>query len=216
MRDDTIAVLAEGARTMAELELVTAYGHLSCRTDTGMLITPARALAGLLPDDLVEVPWSTERLPEGCPAEAWAHLALYRTRSDVMSIARAQPRAALAVGAVTEFLPPFFGQMAWLSESIPVHTPAVLLRTPHLAAEMAAQFVGGDAMLLRGNGAITTGDSPGAAVARMWLLENACEAWLRASAVASPTPLSDAEIASWRNVRQELLPRLWEYLRVGG
>lgn len=79
-------------------------------------------------------------------------------------------------------------------------------------------------MLLRGNGAITLGATPGLAVARMWVLAAACEVYLAARGAretmgtgfgtpCSVTPLSADEIASWRAAGDELLPRLWEHLR---
>ena len=75
-----------------------------------------------------------------------------------------------------------------------------------------------------GNGAITLGAAPGLAAARMWLLAAACEVYLAARAVRetmgagfgvpdSITPLAAEEIASWRAVGGELLPRLWQHLR---
>src|SRR5204863_219863 len=73
---------------------------------------------------------------------------------------------------------------------------------------------------VRGNGALTLGATPGLAVARMWLLAAACDVYLAALSAsgaasgANPvTPLSAGEIASWRAVGGELLPRLWEHLR---
>jgi HCOMODA/2-hydroxy-3-carboxy-muconic semialdehyde decarboxylase len=71
----------------------------------------------------------------------------------------------------------------------------------------------GEALLLRGNGALTLGATPGLAVARMWLLSAACDVYLSARSAGPVTPLSAAEIASWRAVSAELLPRLWQHLR---
>jgi len=43
----------------------------------------------------------------------------------------------------------------------------------------------------------------------MWLLSAACEVDLSPRAAGAVTPLSTAEITSWRAVSGELLPRLW-------
>ncbi|MGH9116686.1 MAG: hypothetical protein ACRD0A_02045 [Acidimicrobiales bacterium] len=48
---------------------------------------------------------------------------------------------------------------------------------------------------------------------RMWLLSAACEAHLAARAAGTVHPLTAEEIASWRAVADELLPRLWDHLR---
>jgi HCOMODA/2-hydroxy-3-carboxy-muconic semialdehyde decarboxylase len=47
----------------------------------------------------------------------------------------------------------------------------------------------------------------------MWLLSAACDTFLAARAGGPVTGLSAQEIASWRAVQDELLPRLWQHLR---
>ena len=213
--------IAEAANVLARLGLVTAYGHVSARAGTSMLITPAAGLACVTAAGVLEVPlaFAGGALPAGVPAEAWAHLALYRTRPDAAAIARAQPASAFAAAAAaTKPLIPLHGQAAWLGESIPVHDGAALLRSAALADSAARSLPAGEALLLRGNGALTLGATPGVAVARMWLLAAACDVYLAATAASGPdgpAPLSGEEIASWRAVRDELLPRLWQHLRRG-
>jgi len=219
------AEVAEAANVLARLGLVTAYGHVSVRAGEVMLITPAADLAGVTASQVIAVPLTVAPpLPAGVPAEAWAHLALYRARPDAAAIARAQPASGFATAATTTSLVPLYGQAAWLGESVPVHDSAALLRTPELAERAARLLAVGEAVLLRGNGAITLGVTPGLAVARMWVLAAACEVYLAARGVretmgtgfgtpCSVTPLSADEIASWRAAGDELLPRLWEHLR---
>ena len=217
--------VAGAANVLARLGLVTAYGHVSARDGESMLITPAADLAGVIASGVIEVPLATAgrpggTLPAGAPAEAWAHLALYRARPDAAAIARAQPASAFAVAAAVTVLVPLHGQAAWLGESVPVHHDAALLRSAEQAERAADRLPAGEALLLRGNGAVTLGATPGLAVARMWLLAAACDVYLAARSAAgavsgaSPvTPLSAEEIASWRAVGGELLPRLWVHLR---
>jgi len=207
--------VAEAANVLARLGLVTAYGHVSARAGEAMLITPAADLAEVTASQVIEVPLiATPPLPAGVPAEAWAHLALYRARPDAAAIARAQPVSGFAAAATTTSLMPLHGQAAWLGESVPVHDSALLLRSPELAERAAFSLSRGEALLLRGNGAITLGAAPGLAVARMWILAAACEVYLAARGAGpySLTPLSADEIASWRAVGDELLPRLWQQL----
>jgi HCOMODA/2-hydroxy-3-carboxy-muconic semialdehyde decarboxylase len=224
--------VAEAGRVLSRLGLVTAYGHVSARAGDSMLITPAADLAGVTAAAVLEVPLSVAPgppgagdapgagdtpgaaglLPVGVPAEAWIHLAVYRARPEVTAIARAQPASAFAAAATTTSLVPWHGQAAWLGESVPVHDSATLLRTPELAERAARRLGPGEALLLRGNGAVTVGATPGLAVARMWLLAAACEVYLAARG-GPVTPLSAEEIASWRAVGDELLPRLWLHLR---
>jgi len=210
--------VAEAARVLARLGLVTAFGHVSARACGAMLITPAADLAAVTADRVVEVPLGTREgpLPPGAPAEAWAHLALYQARPDAAAIARAQPPGAFAAAAAVSVMVPLHGQAAWLGESVPVYDDAALLRSAEQAGRAARCLPGGEALLLRGNGALTLGATPGLAVARMWLLAAACDVYLKALAASGANPvtaLSAGEIASWRAVSGELLPRLWEHLR---
>jgi HCOMODA/2-hydroxy-3-carboxy-muconic semialdehyde decarboxylase len=217
------AELAEAARVLSQLGLVTAFGHVSARSGSSMLITPAADLASVTPASVVPVSLDAAVLPRGAPAEAWAHLALYRARPDAGAIARAMPPSAFAAAATGQALIPLHGQAAWLGESVPVHDSAHLLRTADLAARAAADLPTGEALLLRGNGALTLGTAPGLAVTRMWLLSAACDTSLAARAALAgpgtalpaplPAPLAAEEIASWRAVAAELLPRLWQHLR---
>jgi HCOMODA/2-hydroxy-3-carboxy-muconic semialdehyde decarboxylase len=207
------AAVAGAARVLAGLGLVTAFGHVSQRSGPAMLITPAADLAVVTADRLVTVDLAARELPPGAPAEAWAHLAVYQARPDVTAVARAQPPAALAAAAVAgAALPPLYGQACWLGPRVPVHADARLLRSADLAAPAAAALGRCNALLLRGNGALTCGSSPGLAVARMWLLAAACQAWLAAAAAGPPALLSPAEIQSWQATAGELLPRLWQHL----
>jgi len=208
--------LVEAAHVLARLGLVTAYGHVSARAGAWMLITPAADLATVAEPTIMEVSLAASSLPPAAPAEAWAHLALYRTRPDAHSIARAQPASAFAAAATTTSLVPLHGQAAWLGESIPVHDSAHLLRSAALAERAVGSLPTGEALLLRGNGALTLGATPGIAVARMWLLAGACDAFLATLAAGPRKPLTTEEIASWRAVRDELLPRLWQHLRRRG
>jgi len=205
--------LVEAAHVLSRLGLVTAYGHVSTRVGASMLITPAADLATVTESGIVDMSLSASLLPRGAPAEAWAHLALYRARPDAGSIARAHPAGAFAAAATTTALTPLHGQAAWLGESIPVHDDARLLRSPDLAEPAARSLPLGEALLLRGNGALTLGTTPGIAVTRMWLLSAACDVYLAARAAGEIHPLTPEESASWRAVCDELLPRLWHHLR---
>jgi HCOMODA/2-hydroxy-3-carboxy-muconic semialdehyde decarboxylase len=208
--------LVEAAHVLSRLGLVTAYGHVSARAGASMLITPAADLSTVTESAIVQVPLDAASLPLAAPAEAWAHLALYRARPDADSVARAQPTSAVAAAATTTSLAPLHGQAAWLGESIPVHDSAHLLRSADLAERAAHSLPTGEALLLRGNGALTLGATPGIAVARMWLLSVACDAFVAAQAAGQVKPLTVEEIASWRTVRDELLPRLWQHLQRHG
>jgi ribulose-5-phosphate 4-epimerase/fuculose-1-phosphate aldolase len=105
--------VAEAARVLARLGLVTAFGHVSARAGDAMLITPAADLADVTADRVVEVPLGSREgpLPPGAPAEAWAHLALYRARPDAacdvylkaLAASGANPVTPLAAGEIASW-----------------------------------------------------------------------------------------------------------------
>jgi HCOMODA/2-hydroxy-3-carboxy-muconic semialdehyde decarboxylase len=207
--------LVHAARVLSGLGLVTAFGHVSQRAGSSLLITPAADLACVHADDLIEVRLDAAELPSGAPAEAWAHLHGYAARPDVGAFAAAAALAGadqLERSAGPACLPLLHGQACWLGERVPVHDDARLLRSAALAAAAAATLGQSNALLLRGNGALTCGDTAGLAVTRMWLVAAACEAWLTAAATGVPRPLDAGEAESWRAVQGELLPRLWQHL----
>lgn len=205
--------LVEAAHALSRLRLVGAFGHVSERETESMVITPASALGTVSTRDLVEVPLDASALPARTPAEAWVHLAIYRQWPLVRCVARGQPASAFAAAAVRSRLEPLYGQAAWLGASVPVSDSAHLLRTQERASAAAARLGQGYALLLRGNGAITTGVNAGVAVARMWLLAALCDAWLRIPVGSEARTLNPEEIDSWQAVSDELLPRLWTHLR---
>ncbi len=206
------AAVAGAAHVVARLGLVTAFGHVSARDGDHMLITPAADLAGVTAADVVAVPLDADALPPAAPPESWLHLAVYRRRADVGAIVRGQPPSAFAVGAVTTALVPLHGQAAWLGRRVPVHPGTRLLRSREPAEAAAASLGDADALVLRGNGALAAGATPGIAVARLHLLDDACRVWLQARAAGDPQPLDADDVAAWRAAAPPLLDRLWAHL----
>jgi ribulose-5-phosphate 4-epimerase/fuculose-1-phosphate aldolase len=191
------------ARALARHGLVDAFGHVSARVGEAFTMTPPEPLATV--DRLIDVSLAADELPADTPKEAWIHAEIYRRRPDVGGICRAQPAAVNAAATIRAL----HGQGAWVGATVPVHEDATLVRTRELGARVAATLGDGDAIVLRGNGAVTVAATPGTAMALMYVLE----ASARINLAGSATLLSDAEIASWRAAAPELLGRLWEHLR---
>jgi HCOMODA/2-hydroxy-3-carboxy-muconic semialdehyde decarboxylase len=190
------------ARALARHGLVDAFGHVSARVGATFAMTPPAALATV--ERLIDVPVDADELPDGAPKEAWIHAEIYRRRPDVGGICRAQPAAVNAVVNISAR----HGQGAFVGATVPVHEDARLVRTRELGADVAATLGDGDAVVLRGNGAVTVAATPGIAMALMYVLEASAKINLAGRA----TPLSEAEYASWRAAAPELLERLWAHL----
>jgi len=205
----------DAAATLAGEGLVNAFGHVSARQAGSFLITPPVPLGTLTADAaLLSVPLDSTVLSSGVPPEAWLHAAVYRARPDVGAIARAQPAAAAAVAASGRSLRALHGQGVLAGREVPVHPDARLARTQQAGDAIALSLGAATSMLLRGNGAVTTGNDPGVAAARMWALEASAALNLPLLAFGDVPGLSVAEVEHWEAVSDELLERLWRYLRL--
>ena len=212
MHEDIVAA----ARSLAAEGLVTAFGHVSVREEgqEGFLITPPKPLGSLEPDDhLLEVSLAEDELPEGVPGEAWIHWAIYNSRPDVGGICRAQPPISTALTSAGIPIRPLHGQGAFLGEEVPVYDDARLIRSREAGEELAERLGSTGGIIMRGNGAVTVGRNVGAAVARMWILEVSAEINRTAAAVGAPQVLNQEEFSYWESVSEEILQRIWSYLK---
>jgi ribulose-5-phosphate 4-epimerase/fuculose-1-phosphate aldolase len=201
------------AKVLAREGLVDAFGHVSARTGNSFALTPPQPLGSLTARDaLVDVSLDAAELPAGAPKETWIHLEIYRRRPDVGGICRAQPRAVNAAAGAGVAIRALHGQGAFAGATVALHDDATLVRSRELGAAVAASLGEGDAIVLRGNGAVTVGSTPGIAAARRVVLEASAAVNLAAAAAGSVHALSDTEVAAWRSVAPEILGRLWTYL----
>jgi HCOMODA/2-hydroxy-3-carboxy-muconic semialdehyde decarboxylase len=207
-------VIAAG-RALDAAGLVTAFGHVSFRDgQDGFRITPPKPLGSLEPDEsLLEVSLAEDELPEGVPGEAWVHWAIYKSRPDVGGICRAQPSISTAVTSAGVPIRPLHGQGAFLGEEVPVYDDARLIRGREAGEALSKDLGNAGGIVMRGNGAVTVGTSIGAAAARMWVLERSAEMNQMAASAGTPRPLGEEEFAYWESVSEEILERIWSYLK---
>jgi ribulose-5-phosphate 4-epimerase/fuculose-1-phosphate aldolase len=177
-----------------------------------MLITPPVPLHRLDPADCVRQDLAAEALAAGAPREAWLHVAILRRRPDVRAVCRAQPELAAAMAAAGVGIPALTGHAVLAGAPVPVGPDATLVRDLPAARRAATALGSGSALILPGNGAITVGDSVGAAVARMWLLERAARVTAAATAAGAVTELAEPDVRAWREAADELLSRIWVHL----
>ena len=211
MHEEVIAA----AHALDAAGLVTAFGHVSYRDEQGSFrITPPKPLGSLGPDEsLSQVSLGEDELPEAVPGEAWIHWAIYNSRPDVEGICRAQPSISTAVTSAGLPIRPLHGQGAFLGEVVPVYDDARLIRGRKAGEALAEDLGNAGGIVMRGNGAVTVGTSVGAAMARMWVLERSAEINQVAVSVGTPQLLSEEEFAYWESVSEEILERIWSYLK---
>ena len=213
--EELVEELVAGGHALYRAQLVTAFGHLSCRTaGSRWLITPPMPLGRLgLESEFSELDPDADELPVGVPREAWIHLAIARRRPEVSAICRAQPPTATALASAAVPIVPLHGQGSFLGTQVPVFDDAILVRDLDRADALADRLGQAPALLMRGNGAVTVGASIGEAVARMWVLEASARMNAVAAAAGTPAALPDHEQVAWRAVSTEILGRIWSDLR---
>jgi HCOMODA/2-hydroxy-3-carboxy-muconic semialdehyde decarboxylase len=211
--DDVQDRLVEAAHAVAAAGLTDAFGHLSLRTSPGAFtITPPTPLGGLTgAGPFASVALDADELPAAAPKEAWIHVALLAEQPDTGAVCRAQPPKLAAFAALGRELLALNGHAAMLGR-VAVHDDSRLVRDAEGGAAVARSAGQADAIILRGNGAVTRGRDLAQAVARMWLLERTAELNLRALAAGKPHALPLDERAWWRDRSDELLPRIYRHL----
>jgi HCOMODA/2-hydroxy-3-carboxy-muconic semialdehyde decarboxylase len=162
---------------------------------------------------LLQVSLDEDELPEGVPGEAWIHWAIYNSRLDVEGICRAQPPISTALASAGMPIRPLHGQGAFLGEEVPVYDDARLIRGQEAGEALVERLGSAGGIIMRGNGAVTVARSVGAAVARMWVLEVSAEINRTAATVGTPQVLNEEEFSYWESVSEEILERIWGYLK---
>jgi len=215
--DDLRSDIATLARAFSRLKYVHAFGHVSARLEHSLLITPTKpALAALRPSEVIEVDLEG-RVVSGDssvrPIEVFLHVGLYMGRPDVRAVCRTHaPYASTWPGDGKA--PPILHGFGGMARTVATYDACDLVHTPTLGVEAASVLGGADAMILRGNGAVTVGRSLSEAAARMWSLEERCaQAWRQGS---HRTPFTDADLTArsrWYAAESE---RIWMWLKYLG
>lgn len=203
-------LVATAGRVLYRQGLVDYLGHCSARvpgTDR-VIIKPKHSPrvmspAALGPDGMVVIDLDGNLL-EGSdppPSERFIHTEIYRARPDVLAVAHTHQRAATLLGVIGADLLPVLHVPAVLTDGGAVATwPCPLLVTsPELGRELAAQLGGGSLCHLQGHGIVSVAaDVPRAAVTAV-ALEQLAEANLTILQTGrSPRVISPAELDGLR------------------
>ena len=129
------------------------------------------------------------------PSETPLHLACYRAREEVGSVAHFHPLAATAFAVVGKPLVTAFNAGAVFGASVPVYDDPDLVRNDDQGRAMAASLAGHRAVLLRGHGvAVVAADVPSCVMLSLYLEENA-RRLAYAMTIGEPRPFTADEIA---------------------
>jgi len=205
------------ARALGRTGLVHAYGHCSARIDdASFLVAPSRPLGLVAPGEPCTVVPLDGPLPDGVLPEVRIHREIYRRRRDVGGVARVQPpkTMSLSVLGLTPVARHGFG--SYFHPQPPLWDDPLLLRSDEQAVQLAAQLGDARAIVMRGNGAVTAGESLQAAVVLAWYLEDAARVELDCLSTArAATRFTDAQAEARATWNGRLLERMWDYLTAG-
>ncbi len=158
--------------------------------------------------------WRRTSFPRGCWGRpGYIDWAIYNARPDVGGICRAQPPISTAVTSAGISIKPLHGQGAFLGRAVPVYDNARLIRGREAGEALAEDLGNAGGIIMRVNGVAMVGSSVGAA-ARMWVLEVSAE-FNRTAAAGMPQVLNEEEFSYCESVSEEILERIWGYLKTG-
>jgi len=211
-------LVRQAARACARAGLVNAYGHCSARLNgERFLVCAAKPMGLITPQDEGVIVNVEGALPAGVLGEVRAHQQIYARRPDVGGICRIMPPMLLSVAALGRSPHVRHGFGAYFYPAAPFWNDTGLLRSDDRAAGLATALGGARAILMRGNGAIVTGQTLEQAVVLSWYLEDAARVELDvARAGGGDAPLYTADEARERATFEgRVVERMWAFLTDG-
>jgi HCOMODA/2-hydroxy-3-carboxy-muconic semialdehyde decarboxylase len=217
--DDPRQVLVrQAARALARLGLVGPYGHCSLRLDANHLLACAAKPMGMIsPSDPGAMVPISGPLPPGVLGEVRAHQRIYARRPDVVGICRFFPPKIISLAAMGLTPQVRHGFGCYFAPQPPLWMDTQLLRDDDRADGVARQLGDANAIVLRGNGAITVADGLEKAVTLAQFLEDAgrVELDIRQAGFDGP-PMLEVEAAHQRATWEgRVWERMWEHVTQG-
>ena len=177
------------AAAICEMEgLCEAFGHVTVRIPgtERILMTPQGPPGGAKLSDVVELTLKGEKIAGRGKAntELPIHTSIYRVRSDVQSIVHVHPPKVIAFSIAGKEIFPMHSSDKNFSPSIKIFGDPgteVYIASDELGEKMARALGNASALILRGHGSVTVGDSIEAACLNSIALEKAAEIQFMAS-----------------------------------
>ena len=182
---DVSREVAIATRVLAVAGLFDMHGHISIRAaDTVFICDRGASRLTVTPKAIAVVRLSDgTRLSDATPpSETAIHLAAYRSKPEVRSVAHFHPLYATAFAVAGRPLEVASNAGAFFGGTIPVHDNPELIRTDELGDLVARDMGASGAVLLRGHGALVVGaDVQECATAALYLEESAHRNYLAAN-----------------------------------
>ena len=208
------------ARAMARHGLAHAYGHVSARIDERhFLVSPPQPLGTVETDDPGVIVALDGNLPDRALPEVRIHREIYRARPGAGGVCRFQSPSVMALSALGETPRALHGLGTYFAPRPPLWPAVQLIRDDESAVAVAALMGENAAIVLRGNGAVTAGETIAEAAALAFYLEDAARielALLPARAAGDRPREYTADEAAQRAVKAgALIERMWHFLCFG-
>ena len=217
MLDSLDEALSGAARALNRHGLAHAYGHASIRIDDReMLVTPGKPLGLFGPGEPGIRMTIDSPLADGALGELRIHQKIYRLRGDVGAICRFQSPAVITLSTAQRTPRALHGLGTYFAPAPPLWEDPALVRDDARALSLAQQLADARAIVLRGNGAVTVGETIEQALAHAYFLEDAARIELAAMAAGlEPLPYTKEQVATRAVGTGGLYERMWAWLTHG-
>ncbi len=220
MSAEALQVLVrKAARALGRHGLAHAYGHVSARIDAGAFLVCAPEPMGLIAPGTAGTVVSVDGdLPEGVLGEVRIHRDIYRRRAEVQGVARTMPPKIMSLSTLRLTPQARHGLGSYFYPAIPLWDDPLLIRNDNASAQLVAQMGDSPAIVMRGNGLVTAGESVEEAVVRAWYAEDAARVELDALSIVGagePAFFGEQEAKVRSTWSGGILDRMWHFLTAG-
>lgn len=219
LREEREILVRKAARALARAGLVHAYGHCSARLDAGsFLVCAPRPMGMIALGEAGTVVPVDGPLPDGVLGEVRIHQRIYQRRPEVGGVCRSMPPNVMALSTLRRTPRPRHGFGSYFAPGPGLWDDPQLIRSDDQAVGVADALGGNRAVVMRGNGAVTAGESLEQAVVFTWYLEDAARVELEVLRCGQfdTAPVLDEGEAKARAVGTgRIYERMWEYLTDG-
>jgi HCOMODA/2-hydroxy-3-carboxy-muconic semialdehyde decarboxylase len=217
MTDPAVTVRLS-ARALARAGLVHAYGHCSKRLDADRFIVCPPIPMGLTDEGAActIVPVDGP-LPEGVLGEVRLHQRIYASRPKAGGVVRFMGPNTMTLGAVGVAPAIRHGFGTYMAPGVGLWNDPQLIRDDDRAAGAIAAMKTGAGLLMRGNGAVTAGESLEEATVFAWYLEDMCRVELaaRSAGLADAPAISQEDARARATKAGRIIERMWDHLTAG-
>jgi L-fuculose-phosphate aldolase len=208
--------LIKGISILERLGIIDFNGHFSVRLDDGNILinTGSSVRSALTPDQFVIVgpDGQADDSAPAPPKELALHVAVYKSRPDVGSVAHGHPKWSNLLSSAQMDYQVTFAQGALLGD-VPRFDSPGSINNPTIAEELAGVLGDGRAALLKAHGIVVAAEDILQTTVLAIYLEQNAERQVRGHALGKPYIFSPREVAACRKGlwKQGLFEKCWNY-----